>query len=84
MTYEQASETADGETHRCSSEELTANGFTVYEPEDLQAGVPGDAAQDAVTDAFLADAALETPEGCAGALRAIQREIEAEHAAAGA
>jgi len=82
MTYEQTNDTAGGETRRCSSDELTDHGFTVYEPEDLNAAVPGDGAQDAVTDAFLADADLETPEGCAGALRAMRREIEAEHASA--
>jgi hypothetical protein len=78
MTYEQINDTPDGETHRCSSEELTDHGFTVYEHEQLQARVAGDGEQDAAADRFLADADLETPEGCAGALGAIRREIEAE------
>jgi hypothetical protein len=57
MTYEQTNDTTDGETRRCSSEELTDHGFTVYEPEELQARVPGDREQDADADAFLAAAA---------------------------
>jgi hypothetical protein len=80
MTYEQINDTPDGETHRCSGEELTEHGFTVCEPEELQARMPGDGEQDAIADAYLAAADLETPEGCALGLRAIRREIEAEGA----
>ncbi|MGH2903065.1 MAG: hypothetical protein ACRDK7_05695 [Solirubrobacteraceae bacterium] len=57
MTYQQTNATSDGETRRCTSEELTDHGFTVYEHEELQARVPGDGEQDAAADRFLAAAA---------------------------
>jgi hypothetical protein len=56
MTYQQTDATSDGETRRCSSEELTDHGFAVYEHKALQARVAGDGEQDAA-DRFLAAAA---------------------------
>lgn len=83
MTYDYEHDTPDGERHLCTGQELIDRGFTVYELDEINGGPPADGEHDAAADAFLADAELETPSGCAGALRAIRRELEAESAGGG-
>jgi hypothetical protein len=70
-------EDASGEQHGWSDRELTDGGFTVYTPGETALSLSGSGEEDRRTDAYLADADLETPEGCAGALRLLRAELEA-------
>jgi hypothetical protein len=76
MTYHYDDDT-NGEQHACTEEELTDGGFTVYSPGETTGGLSGSSEDDRRTDAYLADADLETPEGCAGALSLLRVELEA-------
>jgi hypothetical protein len=69
MYYDHEHDTADGERQVCDEQDLEAGGFTIY-----------DSQQDELDVLFDGGPDLETPEGVAAAIRAIEQETEARAA----
>lgn len=66
MHYDHEYDTADGERQVCDERDLEASGFTIY-----------DSPRDELDALFDGGPDLETPEGVAAAIRAIEQETEA-------
>jgi hypothetical protein len=81
MTHELMHQDPDTEPLLCSDKELARAGFSVHyrdEMPDTDGEFVGADGEPLDIDVYLADADLETPEGCEAALRALRKEMQSD------